>query len=108
MLVSVMYTSKTVKLKFLIVSKIFRNPGKLTLCWLKKNSTTRIASGAEQDNIEKKKKKQLHFLYLLEEIDGPTDYHYFSQPSRFFAQSNKANDRETTTVCYYSIHAVAA
>jgi hypothetical protein len=58
---------------------------------------TRIASGAEQDKIEKKK-KQLHFLYLLEEIDGPTDYHYFSQPSRFFAQSNKANDRETTTV----------
>ena len=56
MLVSVMYTSKTVKLKFLIVSKIFRNPGKLTLCWLKKNSTTRIASGAEQDNIEKKEK----------------------------------------------------
>ena len=66
----------------------------------------RIRSRAGQHR--KKKKKQLHFLYLLEEIDGPTDYHYFSQPSRFFAQSNKANDRETTTVCYYSIHAVAA
>ena len=75
------------------------------MCWLTKEFGRREVS--HQDNIEKKK-KQLHFLYLLEEIDGPTDYHYFSQPSRFFAQSNKANDRETTTVCYYSIHAVAA
>ena len=35
-------------------------------------------------------------LIPVKDIDRPTNYHYFSQPSWFFAQSNKVNNRDMT------------
>ena len=57
-------------LEFQIVSKIFRNPGNMTLCWLKKNRR-RVSHQWDYSRTTQKKKKQLHFLYLLEKIDWP-------------------------------------
>ena len=57
-------------LEFQIVSKIFRNPGNMTLCWLKKNLRC-VSHQWDYSRTTQKKKKQLHFLYLLEKIDWP-------------------------------------